>query len=307
MNNIPSYIQMSKQTIDYSSIRYTDEYFKPYFSNGKLSVSEVYVLLAHGFIDPSLFSPVTIFEYEGYLYSTNIRRLKIAKELQRMKKFDILKRFRYQYVKINDTEYTNQYFKLLNERLQKMKKKEFDGSTIKLEDQPSYQCCYNLLTSDFRDDLDEHIARDHLGMNFEQFNELNLYECNQCNQKGSIYLIRSPNKSNYRFMQKCSCQNFQPHLLHEIRRPRSEIPLRKICHMFQHLTETISTTNDSNQLINEDNKSYDSKDIVHTSYIYNNVNRKKMKSKKFIKEFCLIIPYICCTAILSWLILIFFK
>lgn len=83
---------MSIPNVDYNSVRYTQEYFYPSFSNGQMSVSETYVLVENGFLDPSSFAPITIFVHAGYLYCIDTRRLTIAKELQRRGKGDILQR-----------------------------------------------------------------------------------------------------------------------------------------------------------------------------------------------------------------------
>lgn len=77
---------MSVRNIDYDYVRYTQEDFYSSFSNGKMSVSETYIALANGFIDPTDLAPITIFEYNDYLYCIDTRRLTIAKELQRNKK-----------------------------------------------------------------------------------------------------------------------------------------------------------------------------------------------------------------------------
>jgi len=193
---------MSVQNIDYDSVRYTQEHFYPHFSNGTMSVSETYVALANGFLDPTSLAPITIFEYNEHLYCIDTRRLTIAKELQRRGKFAILKRFPIQYTTKYDKEFEDQYCNLVYERLPAMKKKNLDGSTINLYHESDYMCCYNSVSGKFRDDLDEHIARDHLKMSVSDFKEMNISQCSQCNQKLRITIIKPSNKGYYKFIKK---------------------------------------------------------------------------------------------------------
>jgi hypothetical protein len=138
--------QMNGRNIDYHSVRYAQEYLYPYFSNGKMSVSETYIALANGFLDPDSLAPITIFEHDQYLYCIDTRRLTIAKELQRRNKKDVLKKFRFQYVKKGDAEFADQYHNLVYERLPAMKKTGLDGSTIKLYPKSEYMCCFDQIS-----------------------------------------------------------------------------------------------------------------------------------------------------------------
>lgn len=114
---------MSIENIDFQSVRYTQEYFNPCFSNGEMSVSETYVALAAGFLDPTSLAPITIFEHNKYYYCIDTRRLTIAKELQQRGKLDILRRFPFRYVKEGDADFVDQYHNLINDRLPALKKK----------------------------------------------------------------------------------------------------------------------------------------------------------------------------------------
>jgi hypothetical protein len=227
---------MSVRNIDYQSVRFTQEHFYPHFSNGKMSVSEIYVALANGFLDPTSLVPITIFEYNEHLYCIDTRRLKITKELQRRRKFDVLKRFPFQYVKKSDEKFASQYANLVDDRLPAMKKKGLDGSTVKLCGKSDDMCCYNLASGNFRDDLDEHIAHDHLHMTVLTFKELNVY---QCNKKSQISIIKPPNKTNYRFIQNCTCPNSELMVLHTINKPWTEVTFQEICDVFLCLNATV--------------------------------------------------------------------
>ncbi|CAF3460693.1 unnamed protein product [Rotaria socialis] len=106
---------MWTSNIDYSTVRYAQEFLHPTFSNGAMSVSETYVALANGFLDPAALSPIRIFEHSKQLYCIDTRRLRIAKELQRQNKVSVLQRFPFQYIKSYD-----QYFNFVYERLPAM-------------------------------------------------------------------------------------------------------------------------------------------------------------------------------------------
>ncbi len=296
---------MSIRNIDYDSVRYMQEYLYPYFSNGKISVSETYVALANGFINPASLPPITIFEYNESLYCIDTRRLMIAKELQRKKKFNVLKRFPLQYVKKGDAEFANQYFNFVYERLPAMKKYGFDGSTIKLDRKLDYMCCYNSISGNFRDDLDEHIACDHLKMSFSEFKELNISQCNRCNQKLHINAIKPSNKSYYIFKQNCACRNSEPLALYTIKKPWTEVTLREICDVFVCLNTTAH--NKSASLTNVV-KSVSSKELPNGQPRLDKSSlTEKIKNDGLIKQFCLFLLRIFFIAILFWLIFIYFQ
>lgn len=90
-----------------------------------------------------------------------------------------MKQFPHQFAKKGDEKFANQYADLINNRLPAMKKKGLDGSTIKLNVKTDHKCCYNLDAGRFRDDLEEHIAKDHLKMSVRDFKELNVNQCNE--------------------------------------------------------------------------------------------------------------------------------
>jgi hypothetical protein len=308
---------MSVRKIDYDSLRYTQEYFYPYFSNGKMSVSETYIILANGFLDPASLAPITIFEFNEHLYCIDTRRLTIAKNLQRTKKLDILKRFPFQYVKKGDNEFADRYLNLVDDRLPAMKKKGLDGSKIKLYPESDYMCCYNLVSGNFRDDLDEHIAHDHLRMSFLEFKNLNISQCSRCNQKTYINFIKPSNKSSYIFRQNCSCQNSEPLVLHIMKKPWTEVTLREICDVFLCLNQTalyltaslknVVKSVNSKEVSNEFTISSTRQVPLNKSSSYNNRHTKEIEADGFIKQFRLFFLRFFFIAILSWLIFIFFK
>jgi hypothetical protein len=220
---------MSIRNIDYHNVRYTQETFYPYFSNGKMSVSETYVALANGFLDPASLASITIFEHNKHLYCIDTRRLTILKELQRKKKLDVLKGFDVQYVKEGDKAFTEQYFNLVYERLPTMKSKGLDGSTIKLYRESAYMCCFDSISGNFRDDLDEHVAHDHLKMSFAEFKKLNVGQCNRCHQKFHLTVFKPSNKSTYKVMHHCACRKYGSTVLDTIEKPWPQVTLQEIC------------------------------------------------------------------------------
>ncbi|CAF3530290.1 unnamed protein product [Rotaria socialis] len=197
---------MWTSNIDYSTVRYAQEFLHPTFSNGAMSVSETYVALANGFLDPAALSPIRIFEHSKQLYCIDTRRLRIAKELQRQ----------------NKTNYG---------------KKGLDGSTIKLSDRT---CCFKDLSGNFISDLDDHIARVHLRMDPSEFQQLNICQCRGCYQELKIYITKSSNNSGYRFMGKCHCENSEPKELLKMEKPWTEATLREICDKFLDFKRTLN-------------------------------------------------------------------
>jgi len=301
---------MSIRNIDYHNVRYTQETFYPYFSNGKMSVSETYVALANGFLDPASLASITIFEHNKHLYCIDTRRLTILKELQRKKKLDVLKGFNVQYVREGDKAFTEQYFNLVYERLPAMKSKGLDGSTIKLYRQSGYMCCFDSISGNFRDDLDEHIACDHLKMSFSEFKELNISQCNRCNQKLHINAIKPSNKSYYIFKKNCTCRNSEPLALYTIKKPWTEFTLREICDVFVFLN---ATAHNKYASLTNVMKSISSKELPHgqprldKSSLNNNCKTEEIKNDGLIKQFCLFLLRIFFIAILFWLIFIYFQ
>ena len=228
---------MSTPSIDYDSVRYTQETFKPYFSSSRengMSISETYVLLANGFLDPSSLAPMTIFEHDDYLYCIDTRRLKIAKELERKGKRDISQLLPIQYVKKGDPHFASQYHDLVNKRLPAMKKKGLNGSTITLDEEPSYMCCYKPNSAQFHDDLEEHIAHDHLEMDVSEFRKLNISQCDQCNQKSTI-IIHKPAHKSYRFIQEHVCSHVERQIVHIMEKPWPDVSLQEISDLFRQL------------------------------------------------------------------------
>ncbi|CAF3441160.1 unnamed protein product [Rotaria socialis] len=202
---------MWTSNIDYSTVRYAQEFLHPTFSNGAMSVSETYVALANGFLDPAALSPIRIFEHS--------------------KQF-VLQRFPFQYIKSYD-----QYFNFVYERLPAMEKKGLDGSTIKLSDRT---CCFKDLSGNFISDLDDHIARVHLRMDPSEFQQLNICQCRGCYQELKIYITKSSNNSGYRFMGKCHCENSEPKELLKMEKPWTEATLREICDKFLDFKRTLN-------------------------------------------------------------------
>lgn len=254
---------MSTPKIDYSSVRYTQEYFYPTFSNGKMSVAETYVLVENGFLDPASFAPITIFEHDGYLYCIDTRRVTIAKELQRKGKIDILKRLPIEYVREGDRKFHDQHRNLVDDRLPSMRKKGLDGSTAKLYEKSGYMCCYTG-SARFRDDLTEHIACDHLQMDESDFRSLNTAQCGQCYQKSTVVIHKPSNKGSYRFIRHCSCEDSEGRVLLTMDNPWTDVGLLEICRLLAHYAKQHSqyAMTSSRPLI----RTFASKDFENINY-----------------------------------------
>ena len=287
---------MSHPDIDYNLVRYTEEYFYPYFSNGRMTVSEVYIALANGFLDPISLSPITIFECNERLYCTNTRRLTIAKELQRRKKFSALERLPVQYITKDNEEFAEQYRHFVDERLPAMNKKGLDGTTIKLYRDLDYVCCYSLITDTFRDDLDDHIVLYHLKTDISDLESLNLSQCNRCHQESSIIIIKPPNKSSYKFIQNYACRNFGPIVRHTMEKPWTNVTFREICEILLDLKKNASTSVRSMKRSSQSTVFSRRQTLLalHNSHI-----RREQPISQFLLR-CLIV------IVLSWLIIIFF-
>ncbi|CAF1475573.1 unnamed protein product [Rotaria magnacalcarata] len=212
---------MCASNIDYSRVRYAQESLYPTFSNGAMSVSETYVALANEFLDPTVLSPIRILEHNELFYCIDTRRLRIAKELQRQNKVSVSQRFPFQYISKSD----DQYFNFVYERLPAMEKKDPSGNFI--------------------NDLDKHIAQDHLRMNPSEFQQLNIGQCRGCHQELKIYITKSSNNSVYRFMGKCHCENFEPKELLKMEKPWTEVTLREICDNFLYVKSTLNLSLES--------------------------------------------------------------
>lgn len=62
-------MQMTADTIDLISVRYAQlTPLRPCFSNSKMSISETYVALEKGFLDPTSLAPITVFEVGRNLF-----------------------------------------------------------------------------------------------------------------------------------------------------------------------------------------------------------------------------------------------
>lgn len=226
---------MSLLNVDLRSVRYAQEYLYSDFSNAGLSVGETYVALVMGFLDPGAIPPIKIFEYNKQFYCIDTRRLTIAKELQHQKEYDVLEKFSYKYITEDNQGYKLEYSNLINERLPSMMGKGLDGSSIKLYPKRVVgRCCFNVSTNSFRDDLCQHIAQDHLKMNFYDFKRLNIYECNKCHKECKIYIKKPSNHSNYRFIKEPCCKP-QERELHRMSQPFTEVSLSEIRDKFLEL------------------------------------------------------------------------
>lgn len=235
---------MNSIYIDYSSVRYAQEYLHPNFANARncgMSVSETYFLLANGILDPSSFSPMRIFKHNNSLYCIDTRRLKIAKELHDRRKFDVLKRLPIQYIEKDDIDFVNQYRNLVHDRLRAMRKKGLDGSTIRLREELDYMCCYESDSDEFRDDLEEHIIWDHLHMSIADFQRLNVFQCSQCKQESRIIIKKPASKGHYKFIQKSISQQSKERVLHTTDKSWTKISLQEICITLVELKNKIRT------------------------------------------------------------------
>lgn len=235
---------MSNLPIDYSSVRYAQEYFDPTFAstrNGGMSVSETYFLLAIGILDPSSFSPMRIFKHNYSLYCIDTRRLKTAKELQDRGKFDVLNRLPIQYIEKDDTDFGNQYRNLVHQRLPAMRRKGLDGSTIKVREETDYMCCYEPDSDQFRDDLEEHIIWDHLDMSILDFRRLHRFQCSPCKHESRIIIKKPAKKGHYKFIEKSISQQSKEIVLHTTEKSWDRISLKEIRKILVELKNNVHT------------------------------------------------------------------
>ncbi len=228
-----------------------------------------------------------------------------------------MKRFPIQYATKHDKEFEDQYCNLVYERLPAMKKNNLDGSTIKLYHESDYTCCYNSVSGKFRDDLDEHVARDHLKMNVSDFKEMNISQCSQCNQKLHITIIKPSSIGRYRFIQICACRTSKAKVLYTTKKSWTEVTLREIRDVFLSFTgeyvlkgsltfvknasAPISSTKRSNQSTVFSRR----QKPLAESLLYNNRITKEEKTDGFIKGCCLFLLRCFFIIILFWLIIIF--
>ncbi len=108
----------------------------------------------------------------------------IIQELQRRNKWHVLERLHVQYVQEGDTDFRDQYWDLVDRRIPVMRRESLDGSTIQLDYNSKCMCCFDR-TGNFRNDLNKHMAEEHLNMSLQSFKHLNNYSCHQCSQKSS--------------------------------------------------------------------------------------------------------------------------
>jgi len=101
--------QINAERINFRFVLYAQQFLYPDFSNGEMSISEMYVALTNGFLDTASLGLIKIFEVGRNLHYIDTRRLKIIKELQRRNKHDLLKHFAVQYVQEDDEDFTNEY------------------------------------------------------------------------------------------------------------------------------------------------------------------------------------------------------
>ncbi|CAF0741130.1 unnamed protein product [Adineta steineri] len=234
---------MNAKNINFNDVRYAQEYFYPYFSHRTMSVSETYVALVFGLLDPKSLAPIRIFEVEGHSYCIDTRRLTIVKELQQRNKLDVLENFPVQYMLINDEESARQYWNLVNCRLPAMKKSGLDGSTIRLESEPDYMCCFNKGTNTFRSDLEQHIIQKHLNMRVPTFKNLNIYKCYKCDKQGHIFARKRSTQSVYEIFRKCACPECESNKIYKMQVPWTEVTFAELCSKILELKQSLVRSN----------------------------------------------------------------
>ncbi len=228
-----------------------------------------------------------------------------------------MKRFPIQYTTKHDKEFEDQNCNLVYERLPAMKKKNLDGSTINLYHESDYMCCYNSVSGKFRDDLDEHIARDHLKMSVSDFKEMNISQCSQCNQKLRITIIKPSNKGSYKFIKNCACKTSASSTLLVMEIPWTEVTLREIRDVFVSFTgeyvlkgsltfvKSASVPISSTKRSNQSTVFLRWQKPLAESLLYNNRITKEEKTDGFIKGCCLFLLRCFFIIILFQLIIIF--
>jgi hypothetical protein len=174
----------------FSDVFYTQQYVYPRFSNGKMDVAETYVALAIGLLDPDSLPPIVIFQHDNKRWCRDTRRLTIARALERNHHYKALGGIKVINAEKTDKCYEKQYNNLIRERIPAMKRKKLDGKSVKVSTRKGPTCCFNLASNLFRDDVIEHVAEDHLQMEFDDLIELNSYNCERCNATTQLQLKR---------------------------------------------------------------------------------------------------------------------
>ena len=232
-------MRMTADETDLISVRYAElTPIRPYFSKSKMSVSEIYVALENGFLDPGSLAAITVFEVSGGLYCLDTRRLMIIQELQRRNKWHVLEGFRVQYVQEGDTDSSDQYWELADHRIPAMRKEGLDGSTIQIDYKSKCMCCFDQ-TGNFRANLDRHIAEKHLNMLLWDFKNLNTYDCHQCGQRAYIIAKKSQSHTHYTFYQKCGCRKSELWMLDTMQKPWATVTFTEFCNEFLRLKENL--------------------------------------------------------------------
>jgi hypothetical protein len=216
------------QSQKFSDVFYTQQYVYPHFSNGKMSVAETYVALAIGLLDPGSLPPMVIFQHDNKRWCRDTRRLTIARALERSHHDEVLGGIKVINAEKTDKCYEKQYNNLIDERISAMKRKKLDGKSVKVSNRKGVYCCFDLASNLFRDNVIEHVADDHLQMKFDDFIELNSYNCERCNTKTQLQLKRFGTKNErkcYRIVPDCGC-NYQEY---KIDKPWQQVSLRIMC------------------------------------------------------------------------------
>ncbi len=216
------------QPQNFSDVLYTQEYVYPRFSNGNISVAETYVALTIGLLDPGSLPPMVIFQHDGQQWCRDTRRLTIARALERNYDHEVLEGLKVIYAKKTEKSYEKQYNNLISERIPAMKRKHLDGKSVKVSTRKGSTCCFDLASNLFRDDVIEHIARDHLQMKFDDLIGLTSYNCERCGMKTQLQVKRFGTRKQrkcYRIMRNCGCDDQG----YKIDQPWQQVSLRVMC------------------------------------------------------------------------------
>ncbi|CAF4286853.1 unnamed protein product [Rotaria sp. Silwood2] len=203
-------------------VRYGQECVYTKFSQGNMTLGEIYMTLIYGLIDPACLPSMAVIYHDNKVWCTDTRRLTLAKELERQGKWDVLELMRIHQVERN----TAQYRDFVNHRLPAMRRRGFNGLTVQVSDNRGPTCCFNS-DSRLRADLEDHIINDHLNyMTLKQFKDLAHFYCDMCHKTTQITCKKSTKASYYTIIRKCGCQ---PKNTHRFSQPWTNITLQELC------------------------------------------------------------------------------
>ena len=196
------------------------------FSQGQMTLGEIYLALVYGLIDPGCFPSMAVIHHDKKIWCTDTRRLTLVKQMERQGKWDVLSSMRIHRVASG----TSQYKDFVTNRLPALQRRGFDGLTVQVSDQKGPTCCFDS-SHRFRVDLEDHIIRDHLRqITLREFSDLTEFQCDMCHKATRISCTKSKKASFYMMIRKCGCQ---PKDIYQCTKPWLTMTLRDLCNEFR--------------------------------------------------------------------------